>query len=85
MKEVNFVPPIIKNKVCIKCGTCVQICPLDVLKFDGIGDDKQVIVKYPYECWHCRACVKDCPVNAISMRYPLSHLLLHKKPEEVVK
>ena len=23
------------------------------------------------ECWHCRACVIDCPVSAIEIRYPL--------------
>ncbi len=34
-------------------------------------------VRYPDECWHCRACALDCPVGAITMRYPLSHMMLH--------
>lgn len=27
------MPPIIDEKKCTGCGTCAQICPLDVLKF----------------------------------------------------
>lgn len=75
------MPPIINREKCIKCGTCVQICPLDVFRMEISGSEKKIVVKYPDECWHCRACEKDCGVNAIQMRYPLSHLMLHKKPE----
>ena len=45
-------------------------------------ENDQIIVKYPEECWHCRACVIDCPQQAITMRYPLSHLLLHYEVEK---
>ena len=70
------MPPIIDKEKCIECGMCVQICPLDVLRFQINEENKKcAVVKYPYECWHCRACVKDCPVNAIQMRYPLSHMM----------
>lgn len=70
------MPPIIDKEKCIECGICAQICPLDVIRFvkDENGK-KHVKVKYPYECWHCRACVKDCPKGAITMRYPLSHMM----------
>ena len=61
---------------CIECGTCAQICPLDVIRYQKDENGKKiVVVKYPYECWHCRACVKDCPKDAITMRYPLSHMM----------
>ena len=72
------MPPIIDKEKCIECGTCAQICPLDVIRFvkDENGK-KHVKVKYPYECWHCRACAIDCPKQAIKLRYPLSHMLLH--------
>lgn len=70
------MPPIIEKEKCINCGTCVQICPLDVFRYtrDASGE-KHATVKYPYECWHCRACVKDCPEDAIYIRYPLSHMM----------
>ena len=70
------MPPIIDKEKCIECGTCAQICPLDVIRFTkDVSGNKIVVVKYPSECWHCRACVKDCPRGAISLRYPLSHMM----------
>lgn len=75
------MPPVINREKCTKCGYCAQICPLDVIKRETPEKDSYVTVKYPDECWHCRACEKDCPVGAISMRYPLSHLMLHMKPD----
>ena len=29
------------------------------------------------ECWHCNACVLDCPAKAVSLRLPLNYMLLH--------
>ncbi len=72
------MPPIINRSLCIRCGTCAQICPLDVIRVRR-GEGRRIVdvlVKYPYECWHCLACVKDCPKEAITMRYPLSHMML---------
>ena len=67
------MPPVVDSELCIVCGKCVEICPLDVMKMK----DDRIVVMYPDECWHCRACVMDCPKEAIRMRYPLSHMLLH--------
>ena len=67
------MPPIINREKCVACGLCVSICPMDVLALE----EETVTVNYPDECWHCRACAIDCPNQAIDMRYPLSHLLLH--------
>ena len=78
------MPPVIDKEKCVECGTCAQICPLDVIRYqkDESGK-KHIVVKYPYECWHCRACVKDCPKQAITMRYPLSHMMFAMEiPEE---
>lgn len=75
------MPPVIDKNKCVKCGYCAQICPLDVIKVIEKESLKDVIVKYPDECWHCRACEKDCKAGAIRMRYPLSHLMLYMNPE----
>ena len=58
------MPPKIKREVCIACGTCATICCMNV--------------RYPDECWHCRACVMDCPTHAIEMRYPLTYQILFR-------
>jgi adenylylsulfate reductase subunit B len=34
-------------------------------------------VAYPEECWHCNACVLDCPAGAVELRLPLNYMLLH--------
>ena len=67
------MPPVINEEKCIGCTKCAQICCMDVF---GPAEQKQTPqVRYPEECWHCRACVMDCPVGAIDLRYPLQYML----------
>ena len=47
------MPPMIDQAKCRVCGLCMQICPLDVFT----KKEEKIIVAYPEECWHCRACV----------------------------
>lgn len=51
-----------KNK-CIGCGKCTNVCPGTLNYLD---EDKKAFIKYPKDCWGCTACVKACPVAAIS-------------------
>jgi adenylylsulfate reductase subunit B len=60
------MPPIF-NKNCIRCYKCVEICPGDILRESSDGP----VVAYPDECWHCGACMMDCPVDAIRLKVPL--------------
>ena len=55
------------NENCISCLKCVEICPGDILRegSDGPG------VAYPDECWHCGACMMDCPTKAIRLDLPV--------------
>lgn len=70
------MPPVIDREKCTGCGTCAEICPLQVFRFRRKEED-QPVVKRPYECWHCNACVLDCKAGAISLRLPLTHMLLY--------
>jgi adenylylsulfate reductase subunit B len=64
------MPPIINNKKCIACGICANVCPQDV--YFGSKKKEIPVVSYPEECWHCTACVIDCPAEgAISLRIPM--------------
>lgn len=70
------MPPVIHADKCIKCGLCAQICCLDVY---GPAEKGQIPeVRWPEECWHCRACVMDCPADAIEIRYPLPMMMLYQ-------
>ena len=62
--------PIINKNKCIGCQTCVTICPRDCY---GIQKPEARIpeIRFSDECWHCNACVIDCPVGAITLRVPL--------------
>ncbi len=70
------MPPVIDNDKCNSCGTCVDICSSDV--FFSSKEGEIPTVSYPDECWHCNACVLDCPVEAVTLRIPLPAMLLYK-------
>jgi len=70
------MPPIINEELCNGCGKCVDICPSDV--FFGTKKGEIPIVAYPDECWHENACVAECPVSAITLRIPLSMMVIYK-------
>lgn len=68
------MPPIIDKEKCIKCNKCASICPMDV--YGPVKAGETPVVRFPDECWHCRACVLDCPAGAIDMRYPIPTLMM---------
>jgi len=71
------MPPVIDESKCTGCGKCVNICSEDV--FFGSKKKEIPVVTYPEECWHCNACVFECPVKgAIRLRIPLPLLICYK-------
>ena len=71
------MPPIINESSCNACGQCANVCPQDV--FFGSEKKRTPLIAYPEECWHCNACVLECPVEgAISLRIPVPMWLCHK-------
>ncbi|MFV0625800.1 MAG: indolepyruvate ferredoxin oxidoreductase subunit alpha [Alphaproteobacteria bacterium] len=51
----------IVNDSCIKCKTCVSVCPVSAFHE---GDDMVVI--NPEICISCGVCISECPVGAIA-------------------
>jgi adenylylsulfate reductase, subunit B len=71
------MPPVIDKDKCIACGVCVTICPQDV--FWGSKERQIPMVSYGEECWHCNACVLECPgEGAIRLRIPLPAQICYK-------
>lgn len=48
---------------CDGCGTCVDVCPVEVFELQG---EKSVVIN-PDECLVCRACEVECPNSAIEV------------------
>ena len=75
-KGVKTMPPIIDKGKCNGCGICVDVCLQDV--YFGSEEGETPVVSYPQECYHCAACVIDCPTEAIKLRIPLPAMILYK-------
>jgi adenylylsulfate reductase subunit B len=69
------MPPRIDPEKCTGCGICADICPLQVFKQAKPQETPDIV--FGEECWHCNACVLDCPSEALSLRLPLNYMLLH--------
>jgi adenylylsulfate reductase, subunit B len=63
------MPPVIQEDKCIKCGICVDVCPVDV--YYGSRNKDFPEVTYGEDCYFCSSCILECPNDAIKLRYPL--------------
>ncbi len=44
--------------ICIGCGQCVKLCPLDTLR---MNDNDKAWIAYPDDCMTCFICEIGCP------------------------
>ena len=49
--------------LCSGCGTCVDHCPMDVIRLDN--NMNRAVIMYLRDCQSCFACDMDCPEGAI--------------------
>ena len=76
-----FVPkPFIKDDKCVKCGVCVQMCPVETKAVNWPNADKGKVPVYNYdECIRCYCCQELCPEHAIDLKVPFIRSIF-KKP-----
>ena len=55
----------IDQELCIGCGTCVEICIMDVLRTDEASG--KAVIQYPDECMSCNCCEVECPSGAVTI------------------
>ncbi|NCB70036.1 MAG: 4Fe-4S dicluster domain-containing protein [Bacteroidia bacterium] len=60
-QELVIEYPKVDVDLCIGCGVCVEICPVNAIV---MNDDKAFIIEDM--CRNCQKCVRACPVGAIS-------------------
>ena len=51
----------IDKDLCVGCGLCTEICPMDVLTME----DDQAVINYFEDCISCFTCELACPSEAI--------------------
>ena len=68
--------PLFREKVCIRCGECVKICPAEALtmtdrKSSSGKYSKMISIDYD-KCIRCFCCHEVCPEDAIAVKRRLS-------------
>jgi adenylylsulfate reductase subunit B len=58
---------LVDEKKCTGCGACV-ICPGDLMALNK--NTRKAYIKEQRDCWNCMACVKECPVGALTLKLP---------------
>ena len=53
----------IDPELCNGCKTCIDSCPMDVIRFDE--EANRAYAKYREDCIACYNCEQDCPAKAI--------------------
>lgn len=46
---------------CVRCGECVQSCPMDVIRWDKAAGAPKI--EYPEDCQTCHLCEEFCPTT----------------------
>lgn len=70
--------PVINASLCIACGKCVMICPVEpkALSWKNNATDKQLPVYNYTRCIRCFCCQETCPQKAISIKTHFLHCIL---------
>lgn len=53
---------------CIGCGRCIDVCPGNLIRMD---EERKAYLEYEEDCWSCASCIKECPVGAVYLRFPV--------------
>ncbi len=57
------MPAVVDKELCIGCGACTGVCPVEALSLDDEGKSECDADL----CISCGACAGTCPVGAITV------------------
>lgn len=79
LSGVNFSRRVIDPERCIRCGTCIDVCPQNIFYLDP---NQEVKAREDATCTRCGRCMPDCPTQAVVSEpwtYNLDAILLRLK------
>jgi uncharacterized protein (DUF362 family)/Pyruvate/2-oxoacid:ferredoxin oxidoreductase delta subunit len=80
LNAVVLPKPVINKSKCVKCGMCVQMCPVVPKAVDWAEGDKSKPPVHAYpRCIRCFCCQEVCPQKAITVKKPLLRTILIRK------
>lgn len=64
--------PVVNSRKCIKCGICVEACPVPEKAIGFQNKDRKTPPGYEYsKCIRCYCCQEMCPEKAITVKTPI--------------
>jgi ferredoxin len=71
VKRLVTPRPYVVHERCTRCGTCVQVCPVDPRAVDWPDGDRSRPPVHDYKrCIRCYCCQEMCPERAIEVSTP---------------
>ena len=71
--------PYIIGEQCVRCGLCVNMCPVSPKAVDWHDGNKKNPPSYQYDrCIRCYCCQEICPERAVQIKVPFVRRLLEK-------
>jgi len=80
MRRFTAPRPVIDAGRCTRCGTCVNICPVQPKALAWRGNERIDTPFYDYSrCIRCYCCQETCPSEAISVQIPLLGKIIRQR------
>ncbi len=79
LKNILVSKPYIISEKCVKCGVCVNMCPVTPKAVDWHDGNRKNPPGYKYDrCIRCYCCQELCPESAIHLKIPFIRKVFSK-------
>ena len=69
-QDIVQIEIIIDESKCIGCGTCVEVCPVNLLQLIKVDNKKKTSAPDQSFCLKCHMCEMHCGYEAIKVHPP---------------